>query len=271
MLKEIEETSSMISLEAYCGTVSFENAFSKLPGFVEQLRSFLGSKLGDALSANFFGNRPQVFIRNIGKTTYTDFKHVMVFVPQGLNVPYLTHQKVLQDACDVCLKIEETTLDPLIKWLGERIGNPSALTSVSSTLKVPSGEFENIEKAYHDGFIVNGQKQSEVPYMKAIQKQSDWDTIITGVERMEKQLTADFHKRLLDKMARLDNLLSTLVRRIEENPDVFKFSPSALADLATTAYAAARQLEFYGLTKYRLESYSVSIRDTVKKLEVFVK
>lgn len=271
MLKEIEETSSLIALEAHVGNESFQSALSRLPGFLTQLRGFLTGKIGDPLATNFLGMRPVPFIRAIGKTTYTDFKHVNVFVPQGLKVPYLVHQKVLQSACDHCVTIESNTIDPLVKWLGERIGNPSSFASISSALRPPSGAVEKIELAYHENFVTNGQKQSEVNYMKAIARQADWNEIMDGIDTMERQLTADLHKRFLEKMSRLDDLLATLVRRIEENPDIYKFSSPALADLATHSYAAARELEFYGLMKYRLESYTVAVRDTVKKLEVFVK
>lgn len=271
MLKEIEETSNLIALEAHAGNESFQNALGKLPGFITQLRGFLTGKIGDPLVSNFLGNRPAPFIRAIGKTTYTDFKHVNVYVPQGLRVSYLEHQKVLADACTHCVGIEGTTLDPFIKWLGERIGNPASFSSISSALRTPGGEVEKIEQAYHAGFIVNGQKQSEVSYTKAIARQSDWPAIMDGIDTMERQLTADLHKRFIDKMIRLDDLLATLVRRIEESPEAYKFSAPALSDLATHSYAAARELEFYGLMKYRLESYTVAVRDTVKKLEVFVK
>lgn len=271
MLKDIEETSTMISLEAQCGHESFENAFAKLPGLVDQLRSFLSNKIGDPLSLNFLGMRPHFFIRAIGRTTYLDFKHVTLYVPAGLNVPYLAHQKVLEQSSKHCLDIERDVLDPLTKWLGERVGNPTAFSSVTSTLKAPSGTADKLEKDYQAQFISNGQKQSEVPYSDAIGRQGDWETVVSGLEAMEKQLSADLHERLLVKMKRLDDLLSTLVRRIEENPESYKFSAPALSDLATHSYAAARQLEFYGLTKYRLQTYATAVRESVKKLEVFVK
>lgn len=271
MLKEIEETGTLIALEAQCGEISMENAFSKLPEFIAQARSFLGEKIGNPLTMAFAGNRPQDFVRAVSKTTYTDFKMVTVYVPQGMNVPYLTLQKTLQDSAAHCLTIEERALDPLIKWLGERLGNPSALTSVTSSFKIPSNDVEKLEKAYHDCFIVNGQKQSEIPYQKAISRQGDWNDIVAGVEGFEKQLTSDLHKRLMEKMSRLDDLLATLVRRIQETPEAYKFSSTALADLASTVYATARQLEFYGLTTYRAESYNTAVKDTIKKLQVFVK
>lgn len=274
MLNELDDLSRVMSLEAFCGDVSLENAFAKLPGYIGQLRTFFTDKIGGPLKLNFTGTNNFTFNKAVQKTTYTDFKNVTLFVPQGLTVPYLQYQSVLEDATACTLKMEESVLDPLIKWLGERLGNPASLSSVSSALKVPGYNAQNIEaieKAIQKSFVSTGQKQSEVAYPSVIKRQGDWTEITSGIESMELRMSEDFHKRIVEKMHRLDDLLATLVRRIEETPTVYSVSPQTLSDLATVSFSAARHLEFYGLTKYRLEEYSTAVRDSIKKLEVFVK
>ena len=274
MLKDLKDTSVTLSLEAHCGEASLENALDQLPDFIGQIRSFFTDKIGSPLKINFVGINRFWFNKSIMKTTYTDFKNVTVFVPQGLDTTYLDYQSVLTDAVAASVKLEEAVLDPLIKWLGERLGNPMSLSSSVSALRIPGFaalKIEAIEERIHESFIKTGQKQSEVPYPQAIRRQGDWDTMVKGIESMEMLMTEDYHKRLLEKMRRLDDLLATLVRRVKESPETYKFSSQALADLATTTYTAARHLEFYGLTKYRLEEYSTAVRDSIAKLEVFVK
>ncbi len=273
MFKEIEAQSSVLSLEAMNGELGLESALSQLPQFIGKVRAFFSDRLGNPLKFNFLGNRRSYFLQRITKTTYTDFKNVTLYVPQGLTCQYLVHSKVLDESVETCLTMEAKVLDPLIQWLGERVGNPSSLASVTSSLKIDefsTKEFEQHEKQFHACFVTHGKKESEVPYSQAIARQNDWMKVLDGLESMELRMSLDLHRRLMEKMKRTDDLLSTLVRRMEESPDVYRLSPRATSDLAHAVFNTARHLEFYALTKFRLEEYSTAVRDSVEKLSKFV-
>lgn len=273
MLTELEAQSNVLSLEAMHNELGLESALSQLPQFISKIRGFFADRLGNPLQFNFLGDRRTKFLKSVEKTTYLDFKNVTLYVPQGLTCQYLEHAKVLDDAVSTCLTMEADVLDPLIKWLGERIGNPSSLASVTSALKIDgfSGkDFEKQEKNYHACFVAHGKKESEVPYQKAIARQNDWAKVLAGLESMELRMSIDLHNRLIEKMKRLDDLLETLVRRMKESPNAYRLSPRATSDLAQTVFSAARRLEFYALTKFRLEEYSVAVKDSIEKLSKFV-
>lgn len=276
MLNHLENTSATLSLEARCGEASLESAMSQVPEFIGKLRGFFNDWRG---SLKFTPGvpaflKPFDFIKAIQKTTYTDFKQVDVFVPQGLKVPYLTYSAVLLQSTDFLLKTETDFIDPYLKWLGVRLGQPSTLNSVASTLSKAADQtsaMEKIEKAYHECFVSAGQRQGSVSYHQAIGRQADWQPISEQLVSLTTRVNDDLHARLLEKMRRIDELLAALVKRADESPELYKLSPATLSDLVQHAYAAARFFEFYGLTRYRVDEYRSAINDTIKKLEVFVK
>lgn len=277
MLDQLEETSKVMSLEAHCGGASLESAVARVPSFVDKLKTFFSDWTS---SIKFSGGsavfkKPVDFLRAIGKTTYSDFKQVNLFVPQGLRVNYVTYQDKLLAAMTFILKTEEDFIDPYIKWLGVRVGQPTALASTMSGFGdadiLKKDKLVEVERAMQECFAPNGQRSSEVPYMSAIGRQGDWTVVSENLTTLTSTLGEDYHKRLMGKMDRIEDLLTTISKRMVESPEVYKLSPTTVAEMVTGAYASAKYFEFYGITRYRVDEFRKSVEDSISKLEVFVK
>lgn len=277
MLDQLEETSKVMSLEAHCGSASLESAVAQVPSFVDKLKTFFSDW---ASSIKFPGSgvvfkKPVDFLRAIGKTTYTDFKQVNLFVPQGLRVSYVTYADKLLTAMAFILKTEEDFIDPYIKWLGVKLGQPTALASNISGFGdsdiLKKDKLTEIERAVQECFTLNGQRNSEVPYMSAIGRQGDWALASDKLITLTSTLNDDYHKRLMSKMDRIEDLLTVISKRMVESPEVYKLSPTTVAEMVTGAYASAKYFEFYGITRYRVDEFRKSVEDSISKLVVFVK
>lgn len=274
MLNELQRKSIILSLEAQHNAVSLESALRQLPMFLTQIKSHLTNWAGSLKFSNFVFSLSDasVFARKISKTKYTDFKEVTLFVPQGMNVTYLQYAGALSASVDMILDAEANYIDPYIKWLGERLGRPETLRSVVSSFN-PAFKSEAIDKVQSkidECFVKGGQKHSEVKYFNAIARQADWTAVSEAVTTLQTRCNDEMHKRLMAKMAVLDDYLTTLTKRIEMDKETYNLSPAALSGLAVGAYTAASILEFYAITRYRIDEFAHAVNDSVKKLNKFV-
>lgn len=273
MLNELQRKSIILSLEAQHNAVSLESAFRQLPMFLTQIKTHLSSWSGSLKFSNFVFNLSDgsAFARKIAKTKYTDFKEVTLFVPQGMNVTYLQYVGALTASVDMILDAEANYIDPYIKWLGERLGRPDTLRSIASSFN-PAFKSDSLDKAQvkiDECFVKAGQKHSEVKYFTAISRQADWPAVSDALTALQTRCGDDLHKRLMGKMAILNDYLTTLTKRIETDKDTYVMSPSALSGLAVGAYTAASILEFYGITRYRIDELAHAVNDSIVKLNKF--
>ncbi len=136
MLDKIEKDSRILALESQCGTPSMESVLEYLPKFVGDLTTYFNdwrASMGKTQGLPAMA-MPHDFIRAISKTTYTDFRNVNVYIPEGLKVTYLQYGGALDHMAKTLASEEVTLLDHYIKWLGEGVGRPSAFASITGTV-----------------------------------------------------------------------------------------------------------------------------------------
>ena len=215
-------------------------------------------------------NIPYDFVKALGRYTYTDFKTLQVFVPEGMLVPYLEHGDVLMQSMDYLDDVEKHFIDPFITWLAQRVGNPSLLSSTvpscsDKPAKLP--QMDQLEDRYHSQFATSGQRKGLMDYTAAVTRQADWSVVCTQLRALTERCTDKRHQAMLDKLKRIDEMFKTLEVRIEQNAEGYKVSKETLVTMVECSYAAAKIFEYYGLTRFRVDSYRMAVSRSLNKID----
>lgn len=272
MLEQLQRDSAVISLEAQSGQLS--EAVGRLPDFFSGLKTAFTKYLAQPLSSFFSRHDITWFSREVQKVQYVGLREVEVFTPAGLKVDFLTYAQVLTGATKSALTLKQDVLIPFTKWLGAKLGSPTSLNALTGNLAIAGyhpHDTEKLQKQISDCFVSSGKLEVVAPYAAAIKRNGDWAPLSKDVAELLSAFSDAHHKEIVGLVNEATGLMDTLLRRIQEEPDVYKLSPATLQALATIAYQIGCEIEFYGLLRHRVDEFGKALDDSINKLETFVK
>lgn len=201
---------------------------------------------------------------NIAKVNYTLFEEFEVYVPAGLKVPYLTHQKLLDDSLKMFRHLLDANVRTFESWLGNKAGSTSALKSIVESMTQEQEQIDDIIDRTEEQFESSGVRKSKVSYTKAIKRQRDWIEISQWLKTVKAAKLDQVLKDYKKSSSRSVDLIDVLYERAVKEPDAY--SRETIRDLAAGARLAAKSIEFTAVYIHHIDRYVTAINDTTKKL-----
>lgn len=274
MLQSLKHQQEMISLEAMSGENALSKALMRLPGFFKDAREYITSHIGNPLAHIFAKKDLQWTALKINDTSYTQIKDESVPVPPGLKTDYLSYSTTLLQSSIGANEILTRTVLEFERWISKKLGNPSTLASLSQSL--PSHltmDFETTEKLYtkiSQHFVASNQIQhASVKYEQAFRRNADWIHLLENVDKINKYFTTENHDALKRHVSNIVDMVEKLTQRIEEDSKQYAMSSIGLKRLSETIYHIAREVEIYGILKFKVEELFTALdylrADLIKK------
>ncbi len=268
-LQKLRHQRDVISLEAVSGEAALGQAIGRLPTFFQEAKAFFGNNIAEPV-VDFFARKDLMWVANkTAKHQYSELRPHEVTVPQGMCCDYVTYLRALKSAAQAAATITSNTLVPYNAWLGQKLGNPAALASLTDSLDIKGfkpAEVDVLIKDLNACFATDGRKEVHVTYGQAIRRNTDWVEVANLVTEIEALFAKKDHDELVKQMNSAKMLTDLLIKRLEEDPKTYKASPVTISAIAATTYQIGAHLEFYALVRHRVSETSQALQATKEAL-----
>lgn len=266
MLDHLRHQSAVISLEAASGENAVMQAVQRLPTFFTAAKVAFQKLLNVGPIPN--GVMLGAF-RKRNPADYAQMRHLIVAIPPGMSVDYLTYVNTLHEVAKLAIHLRSNVIAPFSAWAGERLGNPASLAAISSNLNITGYKplaVDKLQQQLDKCFTANARHEATATYAKVIQRNADWTEVNQRTAQINELFAATEHNAIMRSVNDLVEILDQLGMRVEQSREVYKLSPAALNTLSVTTLAVAQQLEFYGALRYRLVELNKALQDADENL-----
>ncbi len=268
--RHLQET---ISLEAFAGSDGLRQAMTRLPQLYTGAKSFYARFAGNLAAFMFKTGDIRDLATDLERCSYVDIRGTLVTVPEGLGVDLLAYTQCLLTSTTMAQNITKDVLAPFEHYLATLLGDPQQLAALTGQLKVPElrlHQLEPAEKKINACFVHSGKREALVPFGRAFHRIADVRTLSGQLEKLEAAFGKDDQKRIIELTRRITEMLGEIITVIEGQSATQRTSPAAVKALSDMSYLVARELEHYGLVRYRLTELSNSIDATMKQIGTWI-
>lgn len=270
-MEQLQTESGIVAIEAFAGTESLGKAVARLPAIFGSAKAFYAKYLGN-LGAFYFKTKELRDISSkLEQVSYVDIRNIDVLVPEGMVVDLPQYVQTLNQAGATAQKLESDVLKPFETWLAQMLGDPENLRNLTQNLKIPAMRLHDTkaaEKQIQACFAHTGRREGLVKYSQAFRRNSDVGVVAEELEQLEANFGMDGQKRIVQYTDRITMMMGELITLINGNPE--KASPAAVRNLSDITFQVARELEHYGLLRYRITELSNSMGETMKSINRYL-
>lgn len=258
-----------ISLEAFSGENALKSAIARLPHFYDNLKGFFNEKLGQPVASLFTKKDLMWFANHAKKLEYAKIRALPVPVPPGLTCDFLHYSKVLETSCRHTAKVKEEVLQPFSKWLSMALASPGNLAAHAPAKFLKAVKVRNLTAEVNKVNACFDAKSltASQPLGNVIRRSNDWPALAAEAVQIQTMFGKEDHRQLVDEVNKCTDLLGQLLTRIQEDPSVYKTSPTTVGLMADVAYAVAKEVEFYGILRYKAVEHQVALEGIVEKIK----
>lgn len=215
----------------------------------------------------------KAFLKELEQHTYLNIAPLAAYVPEGMDVTYLSFLDVLKDATEHCEHLLDVTMVDYCKFLGNLINNADAKLDSSSLVPIYKNlqvNREELNKRFLECFK-HGSSRTEVSIGNVVSRNSDWPKIFELTEDVNREIEMVDREKLSKKILECVQLINVIQNKIKRN-EFEGISPEAVNTLADGAFQIASELEFYSVIHYRVIAITTAINRTIEHFqEVFKK
>jgi hypothetical protein len=268
MLDQLQEQNDVISQEAAGGSASSAQALSRLPKYLNDAKAFFVKNLAEPVRALFSRPALAAFARRIQPVSYVDLRDVEVVVPPGLKTDFARYAQVLLKSAEFASTFRVEVLDPFTRWLAGKVSDPSSLNSLRPSLEIEGYKKRPYEARMKELIGCFDEKSDDglVTYGKALKRNADWTEVMVTSDKIQAIFLKDDDALIQQQVAKVSDLLDLLMKRIAEEPETYQLSSAVITSISNTAFAVAREIEFYGLVRYRTGEFAHALNATIKRL-----
>jgi hypothetical protein len=212
-----------------------------------------------------FDNRLQ---KLINAYSYADLGEKKVFIPAGMQVPYLTYLEVLEGAIEVNQELLTLVLVPYARWLGELIEEPERLKSIGGSRAIAAFKPHNLDEltAKLGLCFKMGDNQTQKSFKEVFARNADLKPVYSTATALISRYKSIDRKKVNATVRGISDMLSVLITNIDEKNISLDHNPTGRDYLATLTRSLAREIEFYALMGYQLTQLAVALKNTSKTL-----
>ncbi len=272
-MESFRHTHELVSVEAFAGTEGLRSATRRLPQIFAGAKAFYARFTGNLAAFMFKTGDIRDTASALEKHNYLDIRSIAVTVPEGLAVDLLSYTQTLLNSTTVAQSLIKDVLAPFEHYLATLLGDPSQLSSLTARMQVPSmrlHQLEPSEKKIIGCFVTSGRREAIVTFGKAFHRIADVRALSAELERLEGAFNREDQKRIIELTRRITDMLGEICTLIEGQGTDARTSPAAVKALSDMSFQVARELEHYGLVRYRLTELSNSVDATMKQIGTWI-
>lgn len=229
---------------------NFTNMISTFTTFMDKALPELDSKVLKNLNVDLTKREIDLIV----KTPYKDLKLVMIAVPEGLSVDFLTY-------ADTLLKLELTlkdlyqdTLLPFTTELGKVISRPKDSSSLINNIKLKSPDLEPMKLTYANCFK---NKSTNVGYWDAFKRQSDIVPLLNTIDEIKKVVAHQPTKMISSKVTELSSMLYKIRDMINDPNSSLRPTADLIKRLSDVTYTLAELVSFYSMLSHSVSELAM--------------
>lgn len=266
----IDITKAVYGINTYSQESLCHSTEGKLPQLFSNLKTFVKEHLVFNFSKQYIN--PRTYKSFASKYEYKDIHMAKIQVPRGLNVTYLHYITTLNDIQTHIESLVSDVLTPFEKILGQWLTDPKNLrTRRESTqiVQVFNRNVDILKAAYSKCFSEDDSDFRR--YHEMIDRQGDLYTIAHEFNKLKSSAVAIKTKDIVKKVESINDLLDTLIARIEEAPEEYKTSSVTISDLTKICFLVASEVEQYALYQHAVIQLETSLEQLPSNVEIYLK
>lgn len=236
-----------------------------IPNLITDIRGFF-TTLKISEDSPQLTSREKDFIKEVSAQNYMDLVPLVVYVPEGLDVTYVSYLMVLEDAVNCAQKVEDE-LQEYVAFISRLLNNADELRSthyVKSKYESITNEIDAINEKVA-GCFKKGSIVTDVKYGHVVQNNREWEHVFAKATEVNMILLRVSKKNIQAKIATASELLELLYKKTNRG-ELDTITPEMVSKIADYTYAIARYLEFFSVVCYRARAVTESINASVDKV-----
>lgn len=209
-----------------------------------------------------------VFLNQLKKYEYTDFRQLSLIIPAGLKVDYLTFiQEFLSPSVTFLEKTFQKDLKDFVSYTGGLVNRP--LEKLKSLDKININQAAESDKIKNSlgKYILPNNPITNAPYQKAILRNKDWEKILTSLYDLTYRLNKLQPKVLNKQVHTAQTHLSKFNTWLDKDTNGQQVTPEAIKMMADYSLSLAKQAEFYTLVHYMLTVCNSAMSNNINTVQ----
>lgn len=260
-LESLEARMYALGMEAMSLDGSKELAarwFDGFRGFLKDTHVYLSRRLSVILSKPTTVHDNKI-LRAVKATNYVNLSQMEISCLAGFSGTAVDYANVLNEAATISSNIEKDLLRHVNVTIGRFINQPDELANASASglldYKSNSGELREKMTEFIGGDTTVVRKKFGLIY----ERMSDISTVTTLLNEANAKQHATSSKNMVRLVADLSKRVEQLNKLINHRNGAGQaMSPNMANLLSTLIFTAAKEVEFYSIVGFNLESFSVS-------------
>lgn len=259
----------IVSMEAFSLPNVTDLVKRIIPGMILDMKSYIGTLSFTDSAINLTSNQKSL-IKELPKHTYNDLSHLIVFVPEGLDVNYKQYLEALKLSLNQTdLVIEE--LGNYTTFLSRLVTNSDDLISTDyakNKYKAIQEELEHASDVTSKCFKKNST-DTEKKYSNIVRNNSELKEVVEEMNTLITRIEAVDKKVITKKVNEASELLTIIYNKIKRG-DMDNISPEMVSKISDYTYIIAKYLEFYSVTYYRVKAFTSAVNQTIDKVNEII-
>lgn len=264
----LEQQASVLSMEAFNLRASLTALTKVFPQYARGI--------GDTITSYLANDQPLIPLVQVSKKTglaqgvdYMSHRKTPIYGPAGLKSSYLDYLHAVEASVSLAKEVYVSQLVPFNQWIGNLLGDPESLSSISvkqDVLKYDEADIEKCKKLL-EKCINRASSQTKHEYGKLVRQNAEWDEILAKTNLLVVAYQTVNRTAMLNEVDALNEQLLKLASRIQEEPETYKASGVTISELAKRCLVVARYVEFYSITGYLMTELSSTVQESVDALK----
>lgn len=251
---------------------------NRYPEFVVSAKSFFQFFTGNPLNFPVIESHAIRQQLRHSDNTFSRLAPVLVYVPSGLDSPYLDLVEALENAIVPVTTIQARVLSPLVDWLGTIVSIDESFTAQTLTSKANelTAKYADVDKlAKGIGKCFSKGSHTKRPYGKVCKRNKDLEETINRLNTLNNtfsRVKPSEMKAQIDLAVQYLDVITQRFSDLRHRADFDEkygtgFNKGLFRAIADHTYRAAKEIEFFSVYAYYLESTIVAVADTVDHLK----
>lgn len=241
----------------------------KLPKFVKGFMAQVKDTIDDIKLDRMGMIRPTSIPKILGKTKYVSIMDVDIYKPSGMVGNYNQTLAVLEKWDRELMDLQERLLNPLNRWLGELLTDQSSMVKNISDSRFPfadvKGLREDLKKVFDESDV--GDREA---YGELIANNTEWEVVVERANALYTRFLEVDLPKLREQVEEIVKRVSTLSKRIKEDPENYKISGSNLKMIVDAVFETGVEVEAFGIYGFKLQTIMASLASNEKRIKEIV-
>lgn len=271
-LREYEQSLLMLSAESINPALINPDVGKRLWDIMGGVKEVLRETINDFTPLKMELYQPDTTLtRVIGESNYMEISNTTVFVPLGLNIPWLDYIALLGQATAIAENLEEKVLKPTKVYVNQLLASPEKMQAVTlglldKNIQYNTVEIDRLKRAFSNAFV-QGATDPLVPYKKVFKRNADCCDASTELQKITTRISALNNKKIIEHVSELCETLDRIMLRIRTDPETYAVNNITADTLGNRIYQVACEIEFMAAVKTYVQAAQTCMTDTMKKLK----